>query len=146
MILLLVLIVSLILKINAQHKYKSVNELPIYENASTVELKLSPEFKKAAKRENGLNEKDILGVINRWHSELYSENGENNEATLAYMLAVLMDPVTAEFSNDLKGEIAKASTDKERMMNIYNWGRNRLRHTQFEKIFQEFWNRIFKQE
>jgi len=130
--------VCFITKGSTQLKYKNVSELPVYENASKVELKLSPEFIKAAKRETGLNEKDILAVINRWHGELYSDTEESNKTTLAYMLAVLIDPVTSEMSNELKEKIAKATTDKEKMMNIYNWGKNRLRHTQFEKVFQGF--------
>ncbi len=117
------------------HQYKTIDQLSSIENATEIEIQLNTEYVEAAKHENELNESDILGCINRWHYELYPSN---HRVSTPYMLANLMDPVTAEVAAELKEIIRDCKTTEEKIQKLRDWSVANLSHTQMGPEFQGY--------
>jgi len=117
------------------HQYKPIDQLPAIENATKIEIQLNPEYVEAAKHENELNESDILGCINRWHYEVYPCN---QRVSTPYMLASLMDPVTAGVAAELKEIIKNCKTTNEKILKLREWFVANLSHTQMGPEFQGY--------
>ncbi|MTI68557.1 MAG: hypothetical protein FH753_18405 [Firmicutes bacterium] len=80
----------------------------------------------------GIDEKDILTVVNRWHEELYNES--QMKFLPSIVLANMMDPVTYEIIENLDIESIE---DKGAVEKIINWANESIIHTQTLDIFKD---------
>lgn len=116
-------------------RFKTVDELPSFPTARDLNLDLSESWRAAAEGDLDIGEQNILAAINRWNSELYPHNALANQA---YLLAVLMDPVTADISRELIAATAGCAGAGEKARKICEWTMSHMSHTQQHPKFANF--------
>lgn len=121
--------------IEGKLSFKEVRELPSFPTAGDPNLDLSDERLAASSGDIDLPERDIVAAINRWNNELYPHN---SLAGRAYLLAVLMDPVTARITREVKAAAEGCTTPKATVAKICEWTMAHMSHTQQDPSFADF--------
>ncbi len=120
---------------DARQTYLPVAELPAHATAAAPNLDLNPVLAQAAEQELPLSERDILAAVNRWHRELFAHN---ETASCAYMLAMLLDPVTTDLRTQFHELIAGCASPEEKIARIREWTMEHMSHTQFDPKFEKY--------
>ena len=119
----------------SQHVYRSVEALPPIERSVDDEITLDADRLAAVKDEPALDEKNILAAINRRHAELYPGSPA---AAVAYMLALVMDPLTAVWAKELSVAASGGKTTEEKIQAMFLWIQERMCHTQMTGVFETY--------
>lgn len=116
--------------------YRPITELATPETAGAPNLALSPQLVELTRTECAVDARDAIEAINRWTGELYPYN---EKASCAYMLAMLLDPVTAQVREAFeRASAGGGGTPAEKIAQINEWTLAHMSHTQFDPAFADF--------
>jgi len=115
--------------------YQLNEDLPQLPSSDKKELDLCKKYLDAAAQEMVLDESDIIGAINRWHQDVYPRN---RHVSTAYLMAMLLDPVTTEISEEIREIIHKYDTTESKIKHMHQWLQTNMVHTQIHSAFKEF--------
>ena len=130
-----ILIQTRISTVHAQYTYKPLDQLDRIETVPHEELALRSRNFRTIHRECALEEKDILAAVNREHAELYP--GSPN-ASIAYLAAMVLDPVMFDLAEELESIIGDTGTMDEKIARMFAWAQERMCHTQMTGIFKDW--------
>lgn len=120
---------------NSKELYKTVNELPKRPESDKKEIILNNMYKEASIQEMPLDESNIIGAINRWHKHIY---WRNRQTSTAYLMAMLLDPVTTEIATEIEKSLDKVTTTEEKIKIMHKWLQTNMVHTQMDSAFKDY--------